>query len=421
MDTRRKTKLLVGFLTVSMGLAACGITAQEQEAPDLPTKAEAYTVKDITYTDTAEEGIADFGIRLLSASAAPGENMLISPFSVSAALGMTMNGADRETLAEMENVLGMGPEELSQWFVGHREAWEESGELLLANSLWVNENRDYRPDPDFIKVNEDSYGAEIFLEPFTGKTAKRINGWVKKHTDGMIPKILKEDVPDALMDEASMYLVNALSFEAEWPAPYEEHQVRDGTFTTGAGEERMVSFLHSTEHLYLETEKAVGFLKPYKGQRYAFGALLPIEGSSLEELILSLDGEILTRLVTEPSEEEVITAVPKFETASQAELRDILSAMGMPLAFEEGEADFSKIAGPEHPMYISRVLHKTFLSLGEEGTRAGAATAVEMKTESCAEFAEPPHEVILDRPFLYFIVDRETGTPVFLGTMNDPT
>lgn len=409
-----KARLMTALLAAALTLTACGTGAGDHTTRPPAPKDEVHTIKEIAYTDDMEEGVADFGIRLLSAAAAPGENTLISPLSVASALGMTMNGADGETLREMETVLGMEAGALARWCSRHREGWEESGELLLANAIWVNKDRGLALYPDFLKADRESYGAEIFSEPFTDKTADEINAWVKQNTDGTIPEILDE-VPE----EAVMYLVNALSFEAEWPAPYEEHQVQDGSFTTAAGEESTVSFLHGREDMLLETEKAVGFLKPYKDSRYAFGVLLPNEGLSLEELLQSLDGRLLKQLISAPVRgDAILTAIPKFETEHTAELSEILSAMGMPGAFTKEQADFSRMADPEHELFLSRVLHRTFLSLGEQGTRAGAATAVEVKME-CAPMET--REVILDRPFLYFIVDQETGTPLFLGTMNDPT
>ena len=419
MKARNKMRLAAGLMAASIVVTACGNRAPDDNDQQPPSYDKVNTIKDIANTDTTEKALVDFGIRLLSASAVPGENALLSPLSVAAALGMTMNGAGGETLAEMTEVLGIEPEALSQWFSEQRGDWENDRALLLANALWVNEDMGYAPDPAFLDVNEDSYGAEIFSEPFTGKTFGRINDWVEEHTDGLIPKILDEPQPDDKI-ETAMYLVNALSFEGEWPEPYEEHQVRDDIFTTASGEKRTAEFLYSSEDMYLETENATGFLKPYRGERYAFGALLPNAGTSLEELVQSLDGNSLNALFSKPIKENTNTAIPKFETEFRTELRDILSAMGMPLAFNEDLADFSGIAGQEHPLYVSRVLHKTYLSLGEQGTRAGAATAVEIKEESCSEPSEQSHEIILDRPFLYFIVDLETGTPVFLGTMNDP-
>ncbi len=217
-----------------------------------------------------------------------------------------------------------------------------------------------------------------------------------------------------------MYLVNALAFEGEWNKMYEEYQVQENIFTLENGMEKTVELMYSSEHTYLEDELATGFVKYYKEGKYAFVALLPKEDVSVAEYINSLNGAHVQALLANAHSETVRAAIPKFETEYDTELRQVLSDMGMPAAFDVFAADFSRLGSdtrPEWNIYISRVLHKTFISVGEQGTKAGAATVVEMESGSGAGPAEPPKEVYLNRPFVYMLVDTENNLPFFMGTL----
>ena len=168
----------------------------------------------------------------------------------------------------------------------------------------------------------------------------------------------------------------------------------------------------------MESDLATGFLKYYAGQEYAFAALLPDAGISVEEVLATLTGEELQALLAEPKNTPVTAAIPKFEVEFDCELNEMLSDLGMPLAFDHAAADFSGLGSSTNGnVAISRVLHKTFIAVDEKGTKAGAATAVEMTEESAIEYPEPPKEVILNRPFVYLIVDCENRLPLFLGTV----
>ncbi len=345
------------------------------------------------------------------------ENTLVSPLSVLGALAMTANGAKGETREEMETVLGMDTEELNRYFSGlmpEEDKTEKGPRFHLANSVWFRDGGGFEADGEFLETVEKYYGAGVFEAPFDGSTLREINNWVKENTDGMIPEILDRIPPDAVM-----YLVNALAFDGEWTEPYKEHLVDPGTFTREDGTQTEAVFMRSRENLYLESDFAVGFVKPYKGGKYAFAALLPKEGFTVSDCIVSLDGKKLTDLLASASVTPVEAALPKFETGSSLELSRVLSVMGMPTAFDPVNADFSGLGtGAGQNLYISRVLHKTFISVAEQGTKAGAATVVEM-AKNAALPLEEPKRVILDRPFVYMLIDCETNVPFFLGALTD--
>ena len=165
---------------------------------------------------------------------------------------------------------------------------------------------------------------------------------------GLNPVVMPMDVDETLADgiapqDAVMYLVNALAFDAEWQNIYNEYQIQDGKFTTEDGTVHDVELMYSNENSYLRDDKAEGFIKYYAKRKYAFAALLPNEGVSVSEYIASLDGEHLQEVLSGAKTTPVDAAIPKFETEYKAEMSEILKEMGMPDAFDGTLADFSKL------------------------------------------------------------------------------
>ena len=415
MKKTRTGLMIVSLLLVcAMAVNLTGCSAQVQ-AKDLM---EGITPRKVSAQDepgSKNADVTDFAVRLFRASEKSGENTLVSPLSVLCALAMTANGAEGETLEQMEAVLGMTAEELNRYLSSYVESLTqgEKFKLRLANSIWFTEDTRFTVNQDFLQLNADYYGADIYQAPFTDQTCKDINNWVKQKTDEMIPEILDRIPPDAVM-----YLVNALAFDAEWSDIYEDHQVRDGQFTKEDGTGQDVEFMYSSEGIYLEDETATGFIKYYKGGRYAFAALLPNEGVSVSDYIASLDGGALNALLADPQYTTVLTSIPKFEMEYGVEMSEILEEMGMPKAFDPDNAEVGRLgASTDGNIYISRVLHKTFISVGEKGTKAGAATVVAMTDGAAAPDPQEPKQVYLDRPFVYMLIDCENNIPFFIGAM----
>lgn len=355
----------------------------------------------------------EFAVRLLQAGDEPGENVLFSPVCLLYALSMTANGADGDTLDQMEDTLNSSVSYLNNDLQTYRAALPQAEDcrLHLANSLWLADDDRLAVKPEFLEVCKTKYGAEVQTIPFDDSAPGKVNRWVEENTDGMIPEML-----DEVSDTAVMYLLSAMAFDAEWEQKY--FSTQPGVFTTESGEVREAEMLYGHEELYLEDDSATGFLKPYADTRYAFAVLLPNEGVELDEYIASLDGGALYDLLSSPQEVTVQTAIPKFETAYSAELSGVLAEMGMPDAFDPDRADFSRMGDTKTGMlYISRVLHKTFLSVTPRGTRAGAASLMEMECGGIPP--APTKQVILDRPFVCMILDRQEGVPLFLGVLRD--
>ena len=408
------SKVGAGMLAAVIMVSSTGCSMTKQE-----NLMDAVTPKEVaaeTSMETGNVAVTDFAVRLFRASLEEEKNTLISPLSVLNALAMTANGAREETLSQMETVLGMPISELNTYLHTYMQQLpeEKTYKLSLANSIWALDDENFVIEQDFLQTNADYYDADIYKTKFDDATLKAINNWVKDNTDGMIPEILERIPEDALM-----YLVNALAFEAEWQDTYEASQVREGIFTTASGEEKKVQMMYSDEYWYLEDENATGLIKYYDDRAYAFVALMPREGISVADYVACLTGEHLNELLLNPVRTGVDAAIPKFETEYSTEMSEILAGMGMPDAFDGGKADFTGLGTiANNNIAISRVMHKTFISVGEKGTKAGAATVVEM-AEGAAIYAEDPKTVHLDRPFVYMLVDCENNLPFFVGALVD--
>lgn len=404
----------------TLSLFACRGTDVQTQAENLTKDMNEEPVTNRELDDTFRLAAADFSFALFQQSSAEdviaGKNILISPESVLSALAMTANGANGQTLSEMEEVLcgGMEIQSFNEYMYTYHNRLTATKDVTfhLANSIWIKDEPELQVKEDFLQTDRNYYNADIFQANFDTDTVADINQWVDANTNGMIPQLLTE-IPEG----AELYLINALAFEGEWENSYEEKQVNEaGIFTDYLGNEETVPMLRSTETQYIAGEHVTGFVKNYKGGDYAFLALLPEEGIRVEDYIASLNGEDFLALYDNRMYQDVLVQIPEFTYDYDTELKESLSAMGMEEAFEPG-ADFSNMA--ETSLYISRVLHKTHIQVDRAGTKAAAVTAVEMQKASDAEMdvTEPPR-VYLNRPFVYAIVDTETGLPVFLGAVN---
>jgi len=358
--------------------------------------------------------MADFSIELFKESTASGGNSLISPPSVMLALAMTSNGADGDTLAELEVLLGGGIplDSLNEYLYSYVNGLPsaENSMLRIANSIWFRDDETLRVEPAFLQTNADFYRAQIFSAAFDDQTVDEINNWVDANTDGMIDSII-----DEIRDEA-LFLINAVAFDAEWARIYDESDIWEGEFTDIHGNKQRVEFMHSAESMFIEDGMATGFIKPYAGGSYSFVALLPNEGITIEAYIESLTGTGFLSMLENKQFEEVRASMPKFEFEYEISMIDALNTLGIHEAFDEYRADFGRMATSSiGNLFISEVLHKTFISVDERGTRAGAATVVAVDAASAP--IEEPKIVRLDRPFLFAIIDSSTNLPIFIGTV----
>ena len=381
---------------------------------ELSKKFSAQPVKTVAVDEKIILGQTKFALDLLreTAKETPGKNVLVSPYSVSQALGMTANGAKGDTLKEMETVLGGSMDKLNAAFYTFRTQTPstDGAKLSTANSIWVKQG--YHVWDDFLQTNADYYAADAFAAPFDDSTKDDINGWVNEKTDKMIPQIL-----DKIPEDARLYLVNAVAFDAKWMKVYNKNQIDSGKFNAPSGKQD-VQMLHGEEYSYLSDSHATGFLKMYKGGNYAFAAILPEESMTPDEYLAVVTPDSLHTMLSKPENTKVNTTMPEFAYDFGTLLNDPLKQMGMELPFDNEYADFSGMSDDPDGLCISRVIHKTRIEVSSGGTRAGAATVVEMATECATEPPADPKNVVLDRPFVYAIVDTNTNLPIFIGIVN---
>lgn len=348
------------------------------------------------------------------------ENVFISPLSISMALAMTLNGAEGETFGQMRETLklqGMNLEQINDAFKSLIDLLvnvDPEVTFKIANSIWYEE--DFSVKPDFLERVQSHYKASIheldFLDPASVNT---INQWVKENTEGLIEKII-----DEIGDEMVMYLINALYFKGDWLRQFDKKDTRPSDFYLENGQTVTVDMMYQQDRFATYFSDEVEMIElPYGDSLFTMTVLLPADRSMLidrfvEEKITAhnLDN---WRSNLHVSSRDVMIHLPKFELEYEIEYNDILKAMGMVLPFDEWNADFNGIAdvSPQN-LYISEVKHKTFVRVDEEGTEAAAVTSVGVGVTSM------PPAVIVDRPFVFIIYERESGTNLFMGKVKNP-
>jgi len=370
------------------------------------------------------KGVNGFSVQLFKNSVkkdlADGKNTLISPESVAFALGMTMNGADGSTLKQMQDVMCGSVDtdtfnkNMNLLISNAHSSNTDDSKLNIANSLWVKDKQGLTLNEQFVQTCKQMYNAEMFRSPFDKTTIDSVNGWVNEKTDKMIPSIL-----DKLDPNDVMCLVNCVAFDSQWEKQYlDGNVVKDSKFTNANGEEVKCTMLRSTEKSFVENSKATGFVKDYKGGKYAFMAILPNKDTSVCDYVASMTDSEIADLYAGRTKTNVQTKLPQFKFDYGSEMGDILKAMGISEAFSNS-ADFSKLFTNED-VCINRVIHKTHIELDAKGTKAAASTVVTTRAK-CAIDSSQPKTVFLDRPFVFAIMDTASGLPVFIGTVCDPS
>lgn len=417
-------KMLAVFMSV-LSLAACilpfsgcGKTVGKVHNKGVKSGAVRDLTEGISKNESASKAPDDefkaaassFAAELFKGNYSKGKTSLVSPLSVLTALALVQNGAQGNTLAQLEQALGgLDRDTLNAYMRAYCDFLTESDELKIANSVWTDSSAEAKRA--FLQKAVDSYSAQLFSAPLSDpKTVESINSWVKKNTDGMIPKIIEKADRYAVM-----MLVNAIAFDAKWETPYKRSDIEKLEFTSYSGSKKKTDFMCSTENIYLKDGGAVGFMKPYKNGRFAFAALLPDENTGIDDYVASLSGDKLMKIFSSAKRgNEVNVKMPKFRAEYSVQLIDTLKKMGVKDAFDSKTADFSSLI-ENRDAYIATVVHKTFIEVDENGTRAAASTLVGADTMSLME----PYSVCLNRPFVYMIVDTETNLPLFIGVQTE--
>jgi len=351
------------------------------------------------------------------------KNLLISPLSVNVALGMTANGAAGETLTEYMDVLGGGME-----LAGYNDCMadmiarltsSEDAVVDIADSLWFRQQDGLRFSlkQPFLSSTAKYFGADAFGAPFDDRTVKDINKWVSHGTHGVIKELFSDR---SNIDDSMMVLINTLYFNGKWLAPYERAIPSD--FTNYDGSKSKADFLYSNERYYITGEGYTGFRKDYKGGQFSFVGILPDKESDIYEFVQGIDPAELRSSVMGAADiyasgdgTTLETSMPKLDYKNDMELKNYLKEMGLANAMSS-DADYSGMTA-DMPLFVDEVIHKTAIELNETGTVAAAVTAVSMKNG--ASMPVNAIRVDLDRPYVYMIMDNETGLPLFIGAVTE--
>lgn len=411
----RKTNLTFGvlLLVITLGCRDLGTLPDTQQGQSRPlTSLE----KALVASDNA------FGFKLFQSvnRDEAGKSVFISPVSVSMALGMTLNGANGTTRDAMAHTLefgGMSQDDINTSYkslIAHLIGLDPKVKFQIANSIW------YRPDlnveQSFKEVNKLNFDAEINSIDFSDPSApKTINGWVDRNTNGKI----KEIVPDPIPRELVMYLINAIYFKGTWTYRFDTSQTRNDFFTLADGSRkpcRMMS--QGGEFYYYADDQLQAIDMPYGDAGFSATILLPKAGTNIETFVGQLTQQQWNAWIGRLNKTKGDIYLPKFKLEYKKKLNVMLIAMGMSIAFNPGAADFTNI-DRRGGLFISEVMHKTFVQVDEEGTEAAAVTSVGISRTSIG----PSDNFIMrvDRPFIVVIRERHSGTILFIGKVVEPT
>jgi len=378
----------------------------------------------------AAAGDAAFGADVLGILAeGAGGNVAVSPLSIRLALAMAYAGARGETAAQMAealhydlpddalhaafNALDQALEARNQTLAGEGGA-ERRVEISVSNALWGQVGLDV--EAAFLDTLAADYGAGMRVVDFaTATEAARatINAWVAGETNDRIPELIPQG---ALTPATLLVLTNTVYLFADWALPFPSEATADGAFTRLDGSQATVPFMHQLlPASYAAGDGWQAIDLGYVGGEMAMLLVLPDEGRFDEATAVSgtLFGEALGAL----EDADVQLSLPRFEFRTQASLPDTLRALGMTDAFEAGRADFTGILA-DGGLFISDVIHEVFVAVNEAGTEAAAATAVILGRGAPAR---EPVELSFDRPFLFWLYDRATGSVLFMGRVLDPS
>jgi serine protease inhibitor len=347
----------------------------------------------------------------------PGENVFISPYSVSAALQIVCNGAEGETRKEMGEVLGTAgmasnaaSEAYRQISASLRSA-ATNATLTIANAIWFSPQIQLKPE--FVSASQNYFQAKIDSLDFTDpRSPGVVNRWVAENTRGKIEKIVEGG---QLSGMTGAFIANAIYFKGTWEKKFDSKLTQSRTFHAGGDNTKLVPMMHQGgEFLYVETAGFQAARLPYGGGRLVMYLFLPATNSSVSKLVEEMTGDGWAKSLTSFRKREGKVGVPRFKLEFGGELKKPLSELGMKRAFRSGAAEFGGISTT--PLYISAVRHKTFVEVNEEGTEAAAVTGVAMAMTAMRP-VEKPFELILDRPFLFLIEDA--GEILFAGVLKD--
>lgn len=338
-------------------------------------------------------------------------NYMVSPLSLSLALGMLLNGAEGATEEQISTVLVYrdqgenGLNKINQGIISRLQ----NGDMNIANSIWIKE--DFPVLDEFLNLNQTYYSAEANNLDFNSSEAvKTINQWVSDKTNGKIPKIL-ESIPG----DAVMYLINALYFNATWKYEFDPKNNFKDQFHLNADESIEVEMmsLRRKDLSYFKHDFFESLRLPYTGDKYSITLILPAAEKNVEDIVSILNGEEWATWQAGYTETEASISLPKFKFDYEKNLRKHFEALGLRDLFFN--PDLSGINATER-LAVSEVLQKTFIDVNEKGTEAAAVISIGIVLTSMPSYPR----LFFNKPFLFAITERDTQSICFIGKVGKP-
>ena len=396
------------IMAMAATLAACGTATQAVQTTQL-------SEQDFETADEANK----FSLKMFAQmhkEEKSNENFCFSPLSASWALSMAANGADGTTREQMYETLGFSCNDAEKINAFQQKIIKrlaildpEKVTVSVANSMWVNEN--FKIKKEFEKSNTAYYDAAVKNIKFDDAAAKAINDWCSQKTEGKITEIVKEINP-----LAELFLINALYFNGRWTDTFNKKRTKEEEFTKENGEKIKVQMMHLKDNLYYyEDENVQMVAKPFGQKKLDMLFILPREGVTMDKSVQLLS-ENLDAWYSDTEMEEVNLGLPRYKAEYSTSLKKCLQSLGMSDAFTPGKANFSALS--KEPLFIGDVLQKTFVKVDEEGAEAAAVTSVTLM--AMAAGPPKPKNMVINRPFIYIIRERETGNILFIGRNGHP-
>jgi serpin B len=406
-------QILFAILALSLSVPAlpCGAQSLERRSPRSATAAE----------QTLSQADNEFGFTLFHSlnNSEPENNLLISPFSVAAALTMTHNGAASETKTVMENTLhlaGLEIDDINRTYkslLAFLQELDPEVQMEIANSIWYEQSLLVKND--FRDTNTEYYDAEVRALDFAkAVSVEHINNWVDLKTHGKIRTIIDKIDPLQLM-----FIINAVYFKATWTHPFPENLTKAEPFFRKDGTDVPCQLMSQTGNFaYCDDDTLQAITLPLGNALFGMSIIFPAKNVDIDALISALEQNTWSGITDHLSPAYGNIFFPRFEFQYKAELKEALSKLGMSDCFDV-RADFSNIS--DTPLFIENVIHKTYIKTDEKGTEAAAVTAAVMLGSSVHPDPKPEFTMRVDRPFLFVIHERMSGAILFLGKVLDPT
>lgn len=402
--------------------SSCDMASQPSESSSLSSSSQ---LSDLSERDKSVLNSANlFGFEIFKKiinSEDKDKNVFVSPLSISIALTMTENGTAGATLDSIKSVLkqyNYSMEEINQSCKDLEHILENADDdiiMNIANSIWPRINKEI--EPNFIDICKNYFDADVKKMDWSiAESADTVNNWVKEKTNGLIEKMVDKPVS---MDVA-MLLINTIYFKGFWTVVFDSTKTSTSSFTKYDNSVVTCDFMKKYSDddstlLYYENDSYQTASIPYGHGNFYMTVLLPKEGNSTDDLLSELESEKWENLLENLEHKEFNFYMPKYKFKYEKSLQEILTEMGMGIAFNNNLADFSNMF-IDNEGWISKVKHKTFIQTDENGTEAAAATVVEV-IDSVAPVVPT---INLNRPYLFVIHEKVSKSILFMGRLSEP-